>query len=308
MRRYPGSSGVSSETAPVSDGTFNDYLRLSLPLFFIGLGYQLLNQMDTLMLGHFTSEKEVGLYSVALKVSAFVVLGLDILLPIVSPLFSQFRETNDQDSMKSLFETVTKWLFYSALVIFACLVIFRVEVLGIFGKGFKAAATVLLILSVGQLTNAAAGPTGALLTMTGKQKWEVGNTVSMLVFNFVLNLLLIPKLGMIGGAIATALTIATINGLKLVQVYMLFGLRAHNSKYIKGVAAITLGGVIAYGARAWLQNLGLNPYLIISFGGLAFLITALGALWIMGLDEEDKVALLALRRRRASQSCQAVEC
>jgi O-antigen/teichoic acid export membrane protein len=165
-----------------------------------------------------------------------------------------------------------------------------------------------LILSVGQLTNAATGPTGALLTMTGKQKWEVGNTVSMLVFNFVLNLLLIPKLGMIGGAIATSLTIATINGLKLVQVYMLFGLRAHNSKYIKGVAAITLGGVIAYAVRAWLQNLGLNPYLIISFGGLAFLVTALGALWIMGLDEEDKVALLALRRRRASQSCQAVEC
>jgi O-antigen/teichoic acid export membrane protein len=167
---------------------------------------------------------------------------------------------------------------------------------------------VLLILSAGQLTNAASGPTGVLLTMTGKQKWEVANTLSMIVFNFVLNLFLIPWLGMIGAAIATAVTIATINSFKLVQVYVLFGLRAHNFKYIKGITAIAVGGLIAYFLRAWLQDVGCNPYAIISLGGLAFLVTALGGLWIMGLDHEDKVALLALRRRRTSQPYGTIEC
>ena len=147
MRRYPKVLKVE----PVADDIFRDYLRLSMPLFFIGIGYQLLNQMDTIMLGHFASERDVGIYSVALKVSSFVVIGLEIVLPIVAPLFSQFSETRDNELTQALFRTVTKWLCYSALIMFACIAIFRVELLHVFGKGFTAGATALLILAAGTL-------------------------------------------------------------------------------------------------------------------------------------------------------------
>ena len=302
IQRYP----KSPRCDVTEHGVFKDYLFLSLPLFFIGIGYQLLNQMDTIMLGHFASTKEVGIYSVAFKVSAFVLLGLEILLPIVAPLFSQFHETGDSQSMEALFGTVTKWLSYSALIIFACIAIFRVELLHLFGKGFTAGSTVLLILAAGQLANAATGPTGVLLTMTGKQKWELANTISMVAFNFLLNLVLIPRMGIIGAAIATAVSIAAINGLKLAQVYMLFGLRAHNLKHLKGAAAIGGAGVVAYLLRGWLFNVGCGPYAIIPLGGLAFLITATVAFWLLGLDEEDKVALIALRRRKSDVAVFAV--
>ncbi|HEU0047979.1 MAG TPA: oligosaccharide flippase family protein, partial [Nitrososphaera sp.] len=182
MRRYPKVPKIE----PVADNVFREYLGLSMPLFFIAMGYQLLNQMDTIMLGHFASERDVGIYSVAVKVSSFVLVGLGIMLPIVSPLFSQFSETRDKELTKALFTTVTKWLCYSALIIFACIAIFRVELLHLFGKTFTAGAPALLILAAGHLVNAATGPTGVLLTMTGKQKWEVANTISMVAFNFLL--------------------------------------------------------------------------------------------------------------------------
>lgn len=286
------------QMAPAAAGTFKTYLLLSMPLFLIGVAYQLLHQMDTLMLGYFTSEKEVGIYSVAFKVSAFVLIGLEILLPIAAPLFSQFRETRDNHSMEVLFKTVTKWMCYSALVIFVCIAIFRVELLNIFGKGFAGGSTVLLILAVGQLANAATGPTGVLLTMTGKQKWELTNSISMIGFNFLLNLLLIPRMGMTGAAIATGLSIATINGLKLVQVYILFRFRVYNLKYLKGVVAIGGAGVVGYMLRGWLYDGGYGPYTIMPLGGMAFLITATVGFWLLGLDQEDKVALMALRKRR----------
>jgi O-antigen/teichoic acid export membrane protein len=294
MRRYPKAPKIE----PVADNIFRGYLRLSIPLFFIGLGYQLLNQMDTIMLGHFVSPKEVGIYSVAFKVSAFVLIGLEILLPIVAPLFAQFWETHDDQSMETLFGTATKWLCYSGLVIFVCIAIFRVELLHVFGKGFTAGSTVLLILAVGQLVNAATGPTGVLLTMTGKQKWELVNSVSIVALNFLLNLVLIPKMRMTGAAIATTLSIATINGLKLVQVYMLFGFRAYNLKYLKGIVAIGAAGLVGYLLRGWLFNAGCSPYLIMPLGGIGVLIIATAGFWLLGLDEEDKVALAALRRRR----------
>jgi O-antigen/teichoic acid export membrane protein len=293
-RRFPKPSKIE----PVADNIFRDYLRLSIPLFFIGIGYQFLNQMDTLMLGYFASQRDVGIYSVAVKVSAFVLIGLEILLPIVAPLFSQFSATSDHELTEALFRTVTKWLCYSALMIFTCIAIFRLEVLHLFGKGFTGGATVLLILAAGQLASAATGPTGALLTMTGKQKWELANTISMVVFNFLLNLALIPTMGLIGAAIAMAVSIATINGLKFVQVYMLFGLQAYNLKYLKGVFAVGGAGLIGYMLRSWLSNAGYGPFTIIPLGGMAFLITATLGLWL-GLDDEDKMAISALRRRQS---------
>jgi O-antigen/teichoic acid export membrane protein len=282
---------------PAERGIFKSYLWLSVPLFFIGLGYQLLNQMDTIMLGHFVSEKEVGIYSVACKVSVSILVGLEILLPIVAPLFSQFSETHDSQSMQALFRTVTKWFFYSAFVIFTCIVIFRVELLSLFGKGFIPGTTVLLILAVGHLANAVTGPTGVLLTMTGKQKWEVANTISMLAFNFILNLVLIPRMGKTGAAISATLSVAAINGLKLFQVYMLFGFRAHNLKYLKGGLAIGGAGVVGYLLRGWLFDAGCSPYAVMPLGGVAFLIAAAFGFWLVGLDQEDKMAILALRRR-----------
>jgi O-antigen/teichoic acid export membrane protein len=295
MRRYPKVPKIE----PVAANIFGEYLRLSLPLFFIGVGYQVLHQMDTIMLGHFASESDVGVYSVALKVSSFVLIGFGIVLPIVAPLFSQFSETRDNELTEALFRTVTRWMCYSALIIFACIAIFRVELLHLFGKGFIAGATALLILAAGNLANAASGPTGILLTMTGKQKWELANAISMVAFNFLLNLVLIPTMGLIGAAIATAVSIATVNAVKLVQVYMLFGLQAYNLKYLKGIFAIGGAGLIAYLVRSWLSNVGYSPFIIVPLGGLAFLVTATLGFWLLGLDHEDKLAIAALRMRQS---------
>jgi hypothetical protein len=101
-------------------------------------------------------------------------------------------------------------------------------------------------------------------------------------------------MGLIGAAIATPVSIAAINGLKLVQVYMLFGLRAHNLKYLKGVLAIGGGALIAYLLYSWLSNAGYS-----AFTRVPLVITAALGLWLLGLDHEDKMAITALRIRRS---------
>lgn len=288
---------VSQDARP-ERGIFKDYFLLSMPLFVIAAGYQLLNQMDTIMLGHFVTEREVGIYSVAYKVSAFVVIGLEIMLPIVAPLFSQFSETREYELTSTLFRTVTRWLSYSALVIFTCIVIFRLELLHVFGKAFTSGGTMLVILAAGQLANAVTGPTGVLLTMTGRQKWELANVTGMVAFNFLLNLILIPRMGAIGAAIATALSIAAINGLKLLQVYAFYGLKAYSLSYVKGFTAIAAAGLICYLLRGWLFGLGCNPYAIMPLGGVAFLFAAALGFWLLGLEQDDKAAIAALRKAK----------
>src|SRR4030095_52996 len=139
------------------------------------------------MLGPFVNATEVGIYSVAVRISVFVIIGLDILLPIVGPFWTHLAETHDTYTRAELFSTVTKWTSYSGLFLFALIVVFRVELLRVFGKGFEAGAAIVLVLSLGQLVNAVSGPAGQLLSMSGRQKLEVVNTISMVAVNFFLN-------------------------------------------------------------------------------------------------------------------------
>jgi O-antigen/teichoic acid export membrane protein len=284
---------------PCEAGRFKGYLTLSMPLFFVGLGYLLLGQMDTIMLGHFVSEREVGIYSVAVRISVFVLLGLEIILPIVGPFWAQFAESSDLHSTRALFGTVTKWMSQAGLIIFAFIVVFRVELLRVFGKGFEPGATVVWILCLGQLANAVTGPTGQILSMTGKQRLEVMNTVGMVVANFFLNLFLIPRLGINGAAIATGLSIASINLIKLLQVYFLFGLQPYTTKYLKGIVAVLSASLGCYAVKIVLFHQNFGPYAILSLAGLTFVVIAAVGFWALGLEEDDKLALLALRRRQA---------
>jgi O-antigen/teichoic acid export membrane protein len=82
------------------------------------------------------------------------------------------------------------------------LVIFPDIYLGIFGASFDTGATALTILALGQLVNAAAGPAGNVLIMTGHERAAVRGMGAGLFANFVLGILLIPPLGVTGGAIA----------------------------------------------------------------------------------------------------------
>jgi O-antigen/teichoic acid export membrane protein len=292
LRRIPKRPGDAAAA-----GSLKGYFRLSIPLFFVGLSYLLLGQMDIIMLGHFVSEKEVGVYSVAVRISAFVIVGLEIVLPIVAPLFSQLGETRDAHSTAALFRAVTKWVCNSALIIFALIAVFRVEILNVFGKGFASGATVLLILSAGQLVNAVSGPCGQLLAMTGKQKWEVVNTILIVALNFVLCLVLIPRMGTMGAAVATGLSISVINIVKLAEIYFAYGFHPYNARYIKGVVAVSAGCLVCYYVRALLFGAGWGSMGIIVLAGLAFMIAALAGFFMLGLDQEDRMAVAALRRR-----------
>jgi hypothetical protein len=83
---------------------------------------------------------------------------------------------------------------------------------------------------------------------------------------------------------------------------MLFGFQPYNLKYLKGVFAIGGAGLIGYLVRSWLSNVGYSPFMIILLGGIAFLVTAILGFLLVGLDYEDKMAIIALRRRQSDVS------
>ena len=91
------------------------------------------------------------------------------------------------------------------------LILFADRVLGLFGSDFVAARWEMTILILGQLVNVGAGSVGYLMEMTGHHKKCAYVFGCSALLNLVLNGILIPTLGIMGAAIATAVTMALWN-------------------------------------------------------------------------------------------------
>ena len=69
----------------------------------------------------------------------------------------------------------------------------------------------LVVLAIGQFINVSTGSVGFVLIMAGNERLARNNTLLAATVSLVLNVLLIPPLGALGAAIATAASIASLN-------------------------------------------------------------------------------------------------
>ena len=99
------------------------------------------------------------------------------------------------------------------------LILFGKWFLLLFGNGFIKGVTALSILSIGQIVNAATGSVCILLVMTGYERDAVAGIGVSVVINIIMNVLLIPKWGIIGAAISTAFSLILWNILLTIWVY-----------------------------------------------------------------------------------------
>lgn len=185
--------------------------RVALPLLLFDGSYVVLSQTDTLMLGTMLDAKAVGIYSAALKTASWVPFILGAVNAIAAPMFASLHAQGDHQGLQRLVSTIARWMFYPALAIAVGLTVGAEPILQLFGPEFVAAKESLIVLIVGQLVNVGSGSVGYLLMMTGYQvESALVMGVSALV-NVVLNLIGIHYLGVLGAALATALSMALWN-------------------------------------------------------------------------------------------------
>ena len=103
------------------------------------------------------------------------------------------------------------------------ILLFPEWLMSMFGDAFTAAATALMILTIGQFVNIATGSVGYLLSMTGNETKVRDNVVISGILSVALGIILIPYYGVIGAAIAYACGVASQNLLGVYQVKKYLG-------------------------------------------------------------------------------------
>ena len=203
------------------------WLRSMVPLSLL-TGMMIINsQADIVMLGLFTTSEEVGIYRAASQGAALVVFFLTAVNMVIAPYISQLYTAGEMERLQRLATASARGILLAALPVVLAFILFGEKVLTIaFGAEYAPGYLPLAILSAGQLVNAAAGSVGLLLNMSGHERDTARGVAVATVSNVVLNLILIPRFGMTGAAIATAVTLVIWNTLLCRQVWVRMGIQS----------------------------------------------------------------------------------
>ncbi|MCB0396242.1 MAG: flippase [Flavobacteriales bacterium] len=209
-------------TAKTEDPPFREVVGVSSALLLTTSFTFLLWWTDSIMLGIFKTETDVGVYNAALKISNIVSITLVAVTSITGPKFSEMFYSNDRLQLKRFMWKVSGLSFFTSLP--AAIIIFLVPgyLLGWVGDDFVHGTTPLIILTINQLVHALAGVNGLLLEMTNQEKVARNILFVSVVLNVVLNYIWIPEYGITGAALATTVSMSSRNVISVLYVNQFF--------------------------------------------------------------------------------------
>jgi len=183
--------------------------------------------INTIMLGIWSTESDVGIYSVVLKISTFSAFVLMSINSVSAPRFAQLHAKGDHEGLKKYTAHTAKIIFFSSIPIFLGIVILRDWLLSLFGDEFIIGSMALLITMLGQLFNVFAGSVGQFLYMTGKQHIFRNIILTSTVINIAVCAIMIPLYGLIGSAIAGMVFMAAWNLMSMIYIKRNFKIRTY---------------------------------------------------------------------------------
>jgi O-antigen/teichoic acid export membrane protein len=183
----------------------SEWVHAALPMMLVSGIWAVNSYVTVLVVGALGGAREAAVFNLAstsAAFSAFILIAANVpLAPELARLFAK----GDRRELQRTTARVAQISLLASIPIVCAFVLFPHAYLDLFGRGFGSGATAVTILALGQLVNAAAGPAGNLLLMTGHERSAAFGVGIGFVANLVLTLVCVPLFGVTGGAIgATA--------------------------------------------------------------------------------------------------------
>lgn len=188
-----------------------------LPILLSGVVVTVYMRSDQVMIGLMRSDAEVGLYSVAVKISEAWYLVPAALAASVYPSLIK-AHSGDKAAYSARLQDFLDMMFAVGLAgAFATSFLARPLVSVIYGPGYAQAADILVIHAWGGVFASMGIACKHWFVLEGKQRHTLYRTLAGCVMNIILNAVLIPGTGGTGAALATvasqAMALFLFNGL-----------------------------------------------------------------------------------------------
>jgi O-antigen/teichoic acid export membrane protein len=243
------------------------FLGFGYPFIYAGLAYWMLNSLDKWMLIEWSSETQLGLYSIAAKFAG-VALAINAAFgqawsPNALKMRAEDRSYRDQYS-----RVLSIWCFFLALV-GTVAVLFGHEALRLLTpKEYWTAAPAIAPLVMGVVLFGTTQITAIGISLENRTELFAKIAWLAVISNGLLNFVLIPRFGAVGASVATFLSYLILTGSYLAWSQKLHPIPLRKISLLYSVAIIiimTFAGLLAFDLAALSLRVLLIKCAIIGF-------------------------------------------
>lgn len=181
------------------------HMQPTLLLFSSILAVSIYTNLDTVMLGFYSGDRAVGLYTVAVKVKWLLLMLINALSAVLLPRLSKHVEENNLDTFRDIIKQSSDIIFFVSIpltIFFMVTALDTIKLIG--GSDYVSAAVCMQILMPILVISGFSNITGnQILIPFGKDKAFLYAVSTGALLNVIINIIILPKYGANGAAVAT---------------------------------------------------------------------------------------------------------
>ena len=211
----------------------SEVIKFSIPQSLNMMMNYGLVKVDGIMLSAFLSANDVGIYTLLAELFRSIRSAKTSFSGVFAPLVAKYKSLNNtlgiQEALQQISSTTAKLSFPLLFV----LMLFFPHLLSLEGGVWSESWWVPWLLALGPMLSCFFGLAGNTLLMMGYTKTLLANSVLLMLVNVGLNYLLIPPYGILGAALATAISGFGISLTQLCQLAYFEGIQFKLTAHLK---------------------------------------------------------------------------
>lgn len=205
-----------------------EMLSYGFPLMLSGCAYIFFQATDKLVIGHFCSDSDLGIYSSAASFLSLFAILQSSFTTVWWPSAMKNYERNPEN--KTLYIKANDMICFVMVMIGLTFIISKDLIIMLLGERFREAVVVLPFIIFQPILYTLSETTVVGLNFQKKSKVQLLITILSLIFNIVINIVLTKKYGIIGTSIAVGLSYIFFLIFRSVLSYCYFRVEYHFAK------------------------------------------------------------------------------
>jgi O-antigen/teichoic acid export membrane protein len=213
-----------------------------------GLGIMIAARSDLLMVGAISTVEFAGIFAISAQLAAVIEIPIKGIYAASVSSVARYLEDENYKELGDLYQKVSINLLISGLLLFFAVWISLDGLYKILPNGEVVAAGkwVFFFVGLSRLVEMTTGLNNNIIYYSKYYTWSLVSLIISAIFTILLNLWLIPKIGMVGAAVATFCSISAYNIFSVFLVYRKFGLQPFSRSTIFSILLALVAYTLAY--------------------------------------------------------------
>ena len=206
----------------------------------------IVSQIDAIMINSMLGEAKTGIYGIAFYFGTIILIPAHMIYRVSSPVVAELLKKEQMEGIHSIYKKSCNIQFAIGLLLFIGIWVNINNIMQILPKEYETGKNVILVLTIGYLIEMATGINQVIIINSKYYRFDAYIIALSVVVVIISNYIFIPIYGIMGSAIATALTFSINNVIRWLFLYFKFNMQPYDFNIIKLVGIAIVGFLSGY--------------------------------------------------------------